>query len=304
MTGRFAPSPTGDLHVGNLRTAVASWLDARTAAGEWLVRFEDLDAAVARRETGVDQLRALAALGMEPDAPPLWQSDVVERYDEAIDRLVEQDALYQCFCSRREIRAAVAAAAQAPNGPAGAPYPGTCSELTSAERSRRAEDRPPALRFRSHGAEVTVVDHNSGHHSFVVDDFVVRRNDGVAAYNLVVVVDDSAQGVTSIVRADDLLSSAARQMLVADALALGEFRYAHVPLVVNSDGERLTKRDGAMTLPQVAERGWSADRVLTWLAASMGLADADEPVDMATLLERWPDRPSVTEWHNTWLPPS
>ena len=137
-------------------------------------------------------------------------------------------------------------------------------------------------------------DVNNGQQSFVVDDFVIRRNDDVPAYNLVVVVDDHAQAVTSVVRADDLLSSTARQVLVGKALGLSTFRYAHVPLVVNAEGNRLTKRDGAMTLPQLSEFGWSAHDVRTWILESMGLDEATP----------WESRRNVADWSNVWIPPA
>lgn len=279
MSGRFAPSPTGDLHVGNLRTAYASWLDAQQRGIDWLVRFEDLDGVVAHRETAERQLASLAALNMAPSREPLWQSEHLERYEAAIQTLVDSGLTYPCYCSRREIREAVSA----PNGPPAGMYPGTCSALNSEQRRDRAEHRPAALRFRSDGAEIDFVDNMQGDSSFPVDDFVIRRNDGVPAYNLVVVVDDGFQGVTSVVRADDLMSSTSRQILVARALGLGPFDYTHVPLVVNAAGERLTKRDGAMTLPQLAELGWSASDVFDWIKESM-------PSGLAAPLR----------WQNTW----
>ncbi|MFW2381264.1 MAG: tRNA glutamyl-Q(34) synthetase GluQRS [Acidimicrobiales bacterium] len=289
MSGRFAPSPTGDLHVGNLRTALASWFDARSQRIPWLLRFEDLDGVVADRETADRQLTSLAALGMVPDGEAMWQSDHLDRYQEAIRSLVEMGRTYPCFCSRREIREA----ASAPNGPPSGAYPGTCATLSSRQRTVRSRKRPAALRFRADSAEVQFHDVNLGAQSFVVDDFVIRRNDEVPAYNLVVVVDDHAQGVTSVVRAADLLSSTARQILVASALGLSSFSYAHVPLVVNPQGTRLTKRDGAMTLPQLAEFGWSAGAVKAWILESMGLDDSDS----------WSGRRDVSEWSNVWVPP-
>jgi glutamyl-tRNA synthetase len=227
---------------------------------------------------------------MVPDAEPMWQSDHLGRYREAIDALVAMDRTYPCFCSRREIREA----ASAPNGPPPGAYPGTCSNLSFEQRGNRALERPAALRLRSEGAVVRFDDEHMGAHSFVVDDFVIRRNDDVPAYNLVVVLDDHAQEVTSIVRADDLLSSTARQILVAEALGLASFSYAHVPLVVNAQGNRLTKRDGAMTLPQLADLGWTVEDALAWILESMGLSDSAP----------WSSRRDVADWTNVWTPPS
>ncbi len=297
--GRFAPSPTGDLHVGNLRTALASWLDCRSRGVPWLVRFEDLDQAVATVEAGERQLAQLAALGMEPDIEPLWQSDQSDHYSSPIDHLVASDRTYPCYCSRREIREAIAAAVNAPNGPEAGLYPGTCAELDSAERERRAQSRPPALRFRSGRSAVDFHDDNYGPQSFLVDDFVVRRNDGVPAYNLVVVVDDNAAGVDSVVRADDLLPSTARQILVGEALGYDPPRYAHVPLIVNADGVRLSKRDRSITLEDLAADGVAASEVLERLAASMGIAAVGERLAAADLVDRW-ESVNVTGWRNTW----
>ncbi len=281
MSGRFAPSPTGDLHIGNLRTAYASWLDAQQRNIDWLVRFEDLDGVVAHRETADSQLASLEALGMVPAHEPLWQSEHLERYEAAIQALVASELTYPCYCSRREIREAVSA----PNGPPAGMYPGTCSTLSTQQRSDRAEHRPAALRFRAEAAEVGFDDHVCGPSSYPVDDFVIRRNDGVPAYNLVVVVDDGFQGVSSVVRADDLLSSTSRQILVARALDLGPFDYSHVPLVVNEAGDRLTKRDGAMTLHQLAQMGWTPDDVFDWIRESM-TGGLEAP----------------GQWSNTWSP--
>ncbi|NNF55982.1 MAG: tRNA glutamyl-Q(34) synthetase GluQRS [Acidimicrobiales bacterium] len=298
-SGRFAPSPTGDLHVGNLRTALASWLDCRSRGAPWLVRFEDLDQAVATVEAGERQLQQLAALGMEPDVQPLWQSRQPDRYTSPIDSLVASGRTYPCYCSRREIREAIAAAVNAPNGPESGLYPGTCAALGSSERARRAQFRPPALRFRSDQPAVDFHDDNFGAQSFMVDDFVIRRNDGVPAYNLVVVVDDNAAAVGSVVRADDLLSSTARQILVGEALGYPVPRYAHVPLVVNADGVRLSKRDRSITLDDLAADGVSAGEVLERLAVSMGVAAVGERPSAADLVDRW-GSVHVTGWRNTW----
>ena len=297
--GRFAPSPTGDLHVGNLRTALASWLDCRSRGVPWLVRFEDLDQAVATGEAGERQLAQLAALGMEPDAEPMWQSHQRDRYSPPIDDLVASGRTYPCYCSRREIREAIAAAVNAPNGPEAGLYPGTCAELDSAERERRAQSRPPALRFRSGRSAVDFHDDNYGPQSFTVDDFVIRRNDGVPAYNLVVVVDDNASGVDCVVRADDLLSSTARQILVGQALGYEIPKYAHVPLIVNAHGVRLSKRDRSITLGDLVADGVDATEVLERLAVSMGVAVAGERPQVAELVDRWRSV-NVKAWRNTW----
>lgn len=283
MDGRFAPSPTGVLHLGNLRTALVAWLLARSEASRFLLRFEDLDTASVRDEYYAAQERDLLALGLDWDDAPLRQRDDQSRYLDALHDLQSAGLTYRCWCSRREIREAAAA----PNGPMpDGSYPGTCSRLTAAEISQReASDRPPALRIRAGGVERAFVDRVCGPTSVRVDDFVLRRGDGTPAYNLVVVVDDAFQGVQEVVRADDLLLSTPRQMLLADHLGLAHPAYAHVPLVLGPDGHRLAKRDGAVTLPDREELGETAPMVLGRLAQSLGIPSPERPAAAADLLE-------------------
>ena len=282
-TGRFAPSPTGPLHLGNLRTALLGWLFARSTGSRFLVRMEDLDPIVASIEHEAKQLEDLAAIGLDWDGRLVRQSERRAAHDDAIRALERAGLLYACYCSRREIREAAAA----PHGIEGA-YPGTCRELTGRERrDRERAGRPPALRVRSDGQAVAVHDRLAGQLVAVVDDFVVRRNDGVPAYNLAVVVDDAHQGVEEVVRGDDLLSSTPRQVLLARLLDVPVPAYAHVPLVLGHDGARLAKRDGAVTLADRAALGESAADVRSLLAASVGLAAPGERVDLATLLTRF-----------------
>ncbi len=285
MRGRFAPSPTGSLHLGNLRTALVSWLAARAEGGEWLVRMEDLDRVTSSPQHERAQLTDLAALGMVPDGVVVRQSERFDRYEAAIDTLRANGRVYECFCTRREIREA----AQAPHGdvPDGA-YPGTCRELTAEQLARlRGEGRRPAWRLRTEGERFTVDDLVAGHFEGGVDDVVLRRNDGVPAYNLAVVVDDAAQGITQVVRGDDLLTSTPRQRLLQELLGLPQPQYAHVPLVLAPDGTRLAKRHGAVTLQDLAARGVSAAQVLSRLGFSLALCAADEPVTAAELVERF-----------------
>jgi glutamyl-tRNA synthetase len=259
--GRFAPSPSADLHIGNLRTALLAWMFARSTERRFLLRVEDLDdrtfAGVAQR-----QVADLAALGLTWDEPPEYQTAHEDRYRAVIEELTARGLTFECFCSRRDILAAP----RAPHAPQGA-YPGTCRELTDGQRAaaRREAERPPALRLRSEVAEFTVLDVLHGEYTGVVDDFVLRRGDGVPAYNLAVVVDDSAQDVDQVVRGDDLLSSTPRQAYLGSLLGYPTPSYAHVPLVLNVDRKRLAKRDGAVTL---AELG--VDRALALIAASLG----------------------------------
>src|SRR3954464_886034 len=244
--GRFAPSPTGTLHLGNLRTALLAWLFARSADARFLVRMEDLDTGRVRERFYDEQLHDLAALGLDWDGPVVRQSERLALYADAVDRLRADGLVYECWCTRAAIREA----APAPRGalPGGA-YPGTCLRLTAAERAEReASGRPPALRVRADAATVTFEDRLPGAGRGRGDDFVVRRNDGAYAYNLAVVVDDADQGVGEVVRGADLLETTPRQLLLARLLALPEPRYAHVPLVLGPDGARLAKRHGAVTL--------------------------------------------------------
>lgn len=292
MAGRFAPSPTSDLHVGNLRTALVSWLMARHAGVPHLIRVEDLDATrvKAAPEVAARQLADLAALGVDADGEVVWQSDRLERYAAALATL----PTYECYCTRREI----AEASSAPHDDGYRPYPGTCRALTGAERIARRAIRPPAIRVDAGGATVTVRDAWAGEVTGVVDDFVVRRNDGAFAYNLAVVVDDLAQGVTQVVRGDDLLTSSPRQAWLARALGGAKPRYAHVGLVTNAAGQRLAKRDGAVTLADLRERGWDAGRLRGVFGASLGLSAPGERVGMGDLLARFDPsvRPAGWVW--------
>lgn len=279
--GRFAPSPTSDLHLGNLRTALVAWLLARSTGRRFLVRMEDLDTTrvAAARNVAERQLADLEALGLDWDGEVVRQSDRLDLYASALDRL----ALYECFCTRREI----AEAASAPHADGFRPYPGTCRRLTPAEAAARHAERPGALRVSAGGALSTVHDLWAGGQTAAVDDFVVRRNDGAFAYNLAVVVDDLAQGIDQVVRGDDLLSSSPRQAWLAAQLGGGAPAYAHVPLVVNAQGNRLAKRDGAVTLADLDAAGTDPAAVRSLLAQSLGLAESGEPVTTAELLNRW-----------------
>ncbi len=284
--GRYAPSPTGDLHLGNLRTAVAAWLFARTTGRRFLLRFEDLDAGRVRPGVAQRQRADLEALGLTFDLPVLVQSERAAVYADALAALAGHT--YECFCTRREI----AAAAAAPHGVPGR-YPGTCRDLTAADRAeRRRSGRHPAVRLRGDGAVVTITDLLHGQVSGVVDDVVLLRprtqqQEPGASYQLAVVVDDGAGGVDQVVRGDDLLTSAPTQARLATLLGLPVPTYAHVPLAVTVDGRRLAKRDGAVTLADLAPLGWTPARVLGLLATSLGLAEKGEPVGPADLLARF-----------------
>ena len=271
--GRYAPSPTGDLHLGNLRTALLAWLFARSAGSAFLMRIDDLDAGRVRPGLAEAQLADLAAIGVDWDPPVVVQSERADAHAAAIAQLDAKGLLYPCFCTRREIREA----ASAPHGPGpeGA-YPGTCLELgLEARAARRAAGRAPALRLRAGGARVAFEDRRLGRIEGVVDDFVVRRADGVPAYNLAVVVDDAAQGIGEVVRGADLVDSTPRQLLLAELLGAPAPVHAHVPLVLGPDGARLAKRHGSVTLREVEPRA-----ALRWMAGSLGLPPAARPHDL------------------------
>lgn len=285
MAGRFAPSPTGDLHIGNLRTALVSALLAHTTGREFIIRMEDLDLVTASPEFEERQIADLAAVGVVASAEIVRQSERFELYRNAIDRLTESGDAYPCYCSRREIRAEIEAAAQAPNGnlPDGA-YPGTCRNLTTVQRSEReAEGRRPALRLRTSGETYVVDDMVAGRFEGGIDDVVLARADGVPAYNLAVVVDDAVQGIDQVVRGDDLLSSTPRQMHLQRLLGLPTPEYAHVPLVLGDMGSRLAKRDGAITLQELVERGESVSAVRDSIAMSIGCQPAGSHPDPFTM---------------------
>ena len=243
--------------------------------------MEDLDrVAVGSADR---QLADLAALGLDWDGEILWQSQRDTAYRDAIASLDHAGLVYDCFCTRREIQQA----ASAPHTPDGA-YPGTCRHLTADQLAeRRRSGRPPALRLRAAVDTWTVPDGLAGDYTGAVDDLVLRRGDGVVAYNLAVVVDDAAQGVDQVVRGDDLLSSAPRQSYLAHLLGLPRVGYAHVPLALNIRGARLAKRDGAVTLSDLRALGRSPAEVLTTIAASVGLAASGERVGPRELLLRF-----------------
>ena len=287
--GRFAPSPTGPLHVGNLRTALLAWLFARSAGSRFLMRVEDLDRPRVRPGIEEAQLADLRAIGLDWDGPVVRQSERMGLYGEAIRRLDDDGLVYTCYCTRKEIRAAVSA----PHGIAAADrYPGTCRELTGTERAEReAAGRPPALRVRAEGARISFEDRLLGPQKDETDDFVVRRNDGAPSYQLAVVVDDADQGIGEVVRGADLVDSTPRQILLARLLGLPVPQYAHVPLVLGPDGRRLAKRHGAVTLGDRAAQGDGPKEVLAWMARSLGLAEPGERPTAEDLLARFdPDQ--------------
>lgn len=281
-TGRFAPSPTGPLHLGSLVAAVGSWLFARQAGGRWLVRMEDLDAPRVVPGAAEDILGALRRYALEWDGEVVWQSQRVMLYEEALASLRSRGLVYDCACSRAELQRA----ASAPLG-VEAVYPGTCRGGLAAGRLARA------VRFRVPPGIIAFDDAIAGRIeedvATMTGDFVIKRADGPFAYQLAVVVDDADQGVTQVVRGGDLLSSTARQIALQQALQLPQPAYAHLPLVTAPDGTKLGKRDGALPLPTLDDA-----RVRATLAAALRLlgiaVSEDEPRAMLdeALHRNWP----------------
>jgi glutamyl-tRNA synthetase len=259
--GRYAPSPSGPLHVGNARTALLAWLWARGEGGRFLLRIEDLDPDRSRPMIVERQLEDLAALGIDWDGNPVWQSQRDELYANALAELEATGRVYPCFCTRADVRAATVA----PHGEGAAAYPGTCRELAPAQiASRLAAGRRASLRFRSEDGS---------------DDYVLRRSDGFVGYQLAVVVDDADQGVNHVLRGDDLETSTPRQIELWRALGLGPPpRYLHVPLVLDRDGRRLGKRHGSLSMRSVLNAGASPEQLVGWLAWSAGIAESPAAV--------------------------
>jgi glutamyl-Q tRNA(Asp) synthetase len=281
-TGRFAPSPTGLLHAGSLVAALASWLDARAHGGQWWVRIEDVDAD--RCVPGADQalLQQLAACGLASDGPVLWQSQRAEHYAAALQNLLEKGWAYPCACTRKEIEAA-----QTVFRHSAAVYPGTCRQGLKGRPPRAwrlnvqavqcALDLPAVTHWRDRrlGPQQQQVVQEVG-------DFVLRRADGLWAYQLAVVVDDAAQGITHVVRGQDLADNTARQIVLQRALSLPTPQYLHTPLVLGANGEKLSKQNGAMALdlhhPIAA---------LNAAAVALGLPALPEHTPLVPALRQW-----------------
>ncbi|MCL2482501.1 MAG: tRNA glutamyl-Q(34) synthetase GluQRS [Propionibacteriaceae bacterium] len=282
MFGRFAPTPSSDFHIGNLRTALVAWLAARSSGRGFLVRIEDLDLLRLPDADAIiaDQLGDLNDLGLVHDQPVVRQSERTHLYEHALSTI--SDLVYECFCSRKE----VAQATRAPHGTTPR-YPGTCRDLSPAEKRRLRHERQPCLRINAASASVSVTDLACGPYTGQVDDFVVRRSDGVFAYNFAVVVDDADQGVDQVVRGDDLLESSPRQAWLAAQLGVPAPVYLHVPLVLAPDGARLAKRDQTISLTRLRQAGITTQQVLSRLARSLSLAPDSELVDLDTLVERF-----------------
>lgn len=291
-TSRLAPSPTGVLHLGNARSFLLAWLDARARGARLLLRIEDLDGPRVRAGAEAAALEDLRWLGLDWDGEPVRQSERAPLYAAALRRLAEAGRAYPCVCSRRDVELAASAPHAGEEGPR---YPGTCrGRWRDAAEAERASGRRASWRFLTPdpGAPDGLVrfeDRFRGSErcdtGAELGDFVIHKRDGEAAYQLAVVVDDAAQGVTDVVRGDDLLPSASRQLLLYRALGLAPPRFAHLPLVIGEDGRRLAKRHGDTTLRRFREQGASAESVVGWLARVSGLRADAAPVRPADLVK-------------------
>ncbi len=301
LRSRFAPSPTGELHLGGAWTALAAWVFARRSGGTFLLRIEDLDTprVVAGSEASLEE--DLRWLGLDWDEPPLRQSERSSFYEEAIAHLRAQGLVYPCDCSRAEI-ARTSSAPHAGEETRETVYPGTCRDRAPA----RSMKRPPALRFRVPDEVMAYDDLALGRVAQDlardVGDFVLRRGDGLYAYQLAVVVDDLAMGITHVVRGADLALSTPRQIALARALASAPPAYVHVPLVTAPDGARLEKRTPGVTLRELRARGIAPNRIVGELAHGLGWARTSQPASPVEVVRA---RTGFGSWRrDPWRPPT
>ena len=288
LRGRFAPSPTGRMHAGNIFSALVSWVICKRSGGGVVLRIEDLDRS--RSKAGyIDQImRDFEYLGLTWDYGPFYQSTRDSAYEAAYERLHEMGLIYPCYCTRADLHAA-----SAPHPGEKPIYPGTCrllshGELQEKERAAAATGRKPSFRIRVPNDLYSFRDGFQGTCEQLLDrdcgDFVVRRSDGAFAYQLAVVVDDAAQGVNCIVRGSDLLSSTPQQLFLQDILGLSRPVYAHVPLMMGPDGHRLSKRHKDADLECLLERFGSAQGILGHISFLAGLVPEDEPFSAEQIL--------------------
>lgn len=279
VRSRLAPSPTGALHVGNVRTFLLNWLHVRSAGGTLVLRIDDLDGPRVKRDATEEMLHDLGWLGLDWDEAQrvLVQSARASNYDAAARHLLDGGLAYPCVCTRSEVESA----ASAPHGPDGARYPGTCrGRWSSLEEAVRATGRPAALRFAAPVGPVAFEDLLFGPQAYdpslETGDFVVKKSNGTAAYQLATVVDDAATGIDLVMRGDDLLPSTARQILLQRALGLPTPSYLHLPLVIGPDGKRLAKRHGDTSVRMLRAEGWTAGALVGRIASTAGLCGRDD----------------------------
>lgn len=293
VVGRFAPSPSGRMHLGNVFSCLCAWLSARSQGGRIVLRIEDLDDRCKRPELAAQLIADLAWLGLEWDEGPYYQHDRLDLYETALRQLQDAGLTYPCFCTRAELHAA-----SAPHASDGTPiYRGACRGLSAEEISRRSALRAPATRLRVPAVDdladdvVEFVDRTYGAQCEALatecGDFLVRRSDGVFAYQLAVVVDDAAMGITEVVRGCDLLGSTPRQIYLQHLLGLPTPQYAHIPLLTAPDGRRLSKRDRDLDLGELRARFGTPEALLGWLAGQTGIAPNTTPCTAEQLVEHF-----------------
>ena len=283
VRGRFAPSPSGRMHLGNLWSCLLAWLSARSAGGSMVLRLEDLDPDRCKMEYCDQVMRDLEWLGLDWDGQPMYQSQRAEAYAQAFHKLEEQGLIYPCYCTRAE-----RLAASAPHRSDGIViYDGRCRRLSAEEKETLSQTRRPAWRVQVPEKTITFCDLLHGKYeqdlSRACGDFILRRSDGVYAYQLAVIVDDAAMGVTQVVRGSDLLDSTPRQLWLQEALGLPQPEHAHVPLLLAPDGRRLAKRDRDLELGQL-QATYTAPELVGHLAHAAGLIPEYAPVTPAELV--------------------
>ena len=282
--GRFAPTPSGRMHLGNVFSALMAWLSVRSKGGELLLRIEDLDTMRCPRENEALLREDLTWLGLDWDAEQPRQSEKTEYYEEILCKLKEAGQVFPCWCTRGDLKNAP----NAPHASDGHPiYPGTCRDLTDVQRAEKAAERPPLWRLRVPEETVSFTDGHYGEYSEDLasdcGDFILRRADGVFAYQLAVVADDIQAGVTEVVRGRDLISSTPRQLYLYRLLGAAPPRYYHVPLLTAPDGRRLSKRDRDLDLGVLRER-YAPEEIIGALGHAAGLTEEYRPCSPAELI--------------------
>ena len=283
VRGRFAPSPSGRMHLGNVTAALLSWLSVRSQQGSWVLRIEDLDPQRSLRSFAEQIMDDLRWLGLDWDETPLWQSERTAIYEEKLGELQKKNLIYPCYFSRADLHSA-----SAPHGTDGELlYSGRCRNLSEQEKRTLEKTRRPAMRVRVDNRVIALKDGLQGQGVSRLDqtcgDFIVRRSDGVFAYQLAVVIDDGLTGITEVVRGMDLLSSTPRQIYLYQCLGLPVPEFYHIPLLMNEHGQRLSKRDQALDLGELRQR-WSAPELIGKLAWLTGLRDHYEPITARELI--------------------
>ena len=284
VIGRFAPTPSGRLHLGNLLCCLLAYLSAKSAGGKFLLRIEDVDVPRCPRKLSEQCIADLETLGFAWDEAPLFQSERTEIYQYHFDRLLDLDLIYPCFCTRAQLHAA-----QAPNlGDREPVYAGTCANLTKAEIAEREKTRRPAMRMRLPDETIAFTDRHYGAYSENLaretGDFIIRRSDGLFGYQLAAVVDDALSGVNEIVRGRDILASTPRQIHMLKTLGFPVPQYSHIPLLMDCEGRRLAKRDKDLSLDELLKR-YTPEQILGMLAYACGVIDRWEAATLAQLVQ-------------------